>query len=135
MNSAPARHPTAHARMALAARFGLTYSSDMQDWEWEVADSQRFQEFLTTYRSSQLSDEERYSLMEILVQCVENMGLPSQATIAWSELEPLLMGAAQLHGATIEYWSCRAATSPECQFKVSPLMRKVYASTRQVRQH
>jgi hypothetical protein len=35
--------------MSLATRFGLPYHDDMQDWEWEVADSARFEEFLATY--------------------------------------------------------------------------------------
>jgi hypothetical protein len=127
MNSASPRYPAASVRLSLASRFGLPYSDDMQDWEWQVADSQRFQEFLVTYRSAELSDDERLSLMEILVQCVDDMGSSSQAGTAWAELEPLLANALQLHGTTIEYWSCLGEANPESQFNVSPQMRKIYA--------
>jgi hypothetical protein len=41
--------PSTAAREALAARFGLAYSDRMQDWEWEVADVDRFGEFLDAY--------------------------------------------------------------------------------------
>ncbi|MEK8035014.1 hypothetical protein AACH06_29715 [Ideonella sp. DXS29W] len=99
----------------------------MQDWEWEVADSQRFQEFLDAYRSAKLSDDERFSLMEILVQCVDDMGPSSQAGAAWAELQPLLVQALRLHGTTIEYWSRLGEADPESQFNVSPQMREIYA--------
>jgi hypothetical protein len=99
----------------------------MQDWEWEVADSQRFQEFLAAYGSAELTGDERFSLMEILVQCVEDMGMSGHADAAWVELKPLLTSAPRLHGATIEYWSCWKGATPESQFNVAPQMRKLYS--------
>ena len=46
---------------ALAVRFRLPYSDDMQDWEWEVADYKRFGEFLDAYQATDMSDDERFS--------------------------------------------------------------------------
>jgi hypothetical protein len=91
--------------MSLAAKFDLSYHDNMQDWEWEVADSSRFEEFLATYHSSSLSDDEKFSLMEILIQCVEDLGLSSNADLAWGKLKPLLLDASWLHGSSIEYWA------------------------------
>ncbi|MCB4363034.1 hypothetical protein KIH07_04770 [Hydrogenophaga taeniospiralis] len=121
------QYPATSARLSLASRFGLPYSDDMQDWEWQVADSQRFQEFLLAYRSAKLTDDERFSLMEILVQCVEDLGLSSHAGAVWADLEPLLVKDLPLHRTTIEYWSCRGEVDPESKFNVSPQMRKVSA--------
>jgi hypothetical protein len=58
------RWPTSQARMALSARFKLPYDDSMQDWEWEVADPARLSEFLGAYSCGQLTDDERFSLME-----------------------------------------------------------------------
>ncbi len=127
MNNSSPRYPATAARVSLASRFGLPYSEDMQDWEWQVADSQRFQEFLVAYRSAMLSNDERFSLMEVLVQCVEDMGLSSQAGTAWADLEPLLSSALRLHRTTIEYWARPGEVNPESQFNISPQMRKVHA--------
>jgi hypothetical protein len=126
MHDTSRRWPTATARTALAARFDLSYSVDMQDWEWEVADAQRFEEFLDAYRSANLSDDERFSLMEILVQCVEDLALQSTYAAGWSAIEPLLLSNARLHRTTIAYWACLGRSEPEARFQVSASMRHVW---------
>ena len=95
----------------------------MQDWEWEVADVARFDEFLNAYRS-QLSDDELFSLMEMLVQCVEDMVSPLKREVAWASISPLLALSASLHRSTIEYWACLGELEPEAQFNVSADMRR-----------
>ena len=66
------RYPTGAGRRDLAARLGLTVDPRAQDWEWEVAESEMFYDWLAVYRSEMLSDDERFSLMEVLIQCVED---------------------------------------------------------------
>jgi hypothetical protein len=100
----------------------------MQDWEWEVADASRFAEFLNLYRAAELSDDERFSLMEMLVQCVEDLEEHSLGMSAWSQIEPLLLQKLELHHSTVVYWACSAEVDPEAQFLVSPYMRAVLGS-------
>lgn len=128
MSNISPRHPDSAARRSLATRLDLPYSDDMQDWEWEVADSARFEEFLVMYHSTDLNDDERFSLMEILIQCVDDLGLSSQAVSAWTKIEPLLVHDSRLHGSTIEYWSRFGETDLESLFNVSPQMRRLYGS-------
>ena len=76
MNKVPddlKRYPTREGRDALAARLGLKISPFSQDWEREVAEPARFADWLAVYCVEPLSDEERFSLMEMLVQCVDDM--------------------------------------------------------------
>ena len=122
-------HPTAAARIALARRFGLPYSDTMQDWEWEVATPDRFNEFLTTYRTVALTDEERFSLMEILIQCVEELHGTALFEPACNELKPLLEKNLELHRATIEYWSVPGSVELDHLFRISPFMRNLAASS------
>lgn len=100
----------------------------MQDWEWEVADASRFADFLDLYRTGELSDDERFSLMEILVQCAEDLEGNSPAKPAWSQIEPLLLQRLELHLSTVVYWACPAEVDPEAQFFVSPYMRALLRS-------
>ena len=72
LNRFQERSPIGAGRKTLAARFGLTIDRFSQDWEWEIADPARFPEWLAVYRDVDLSDNERLSLMEMLVQCVES---------------------------------------------------------------
>jgi len=100
----------------------------MQDWEWEVADATRLPEFLTTYVSGQLTDDERFSLMEIMIQCVEESEPSERFEAAWTSLEPLLAGNASLHRSTVEYWACLDSKKDEDMFRVSRRMRDLCKS-------
>lgn len=100
----------------------------MQDWEYEVAQSERFSEFLSVYASAQLSDDERFSLMCVLIQCVEEIKPEVAYEVAWSGIEPLLAASPELHRSTIAYWAQLEATDSEMLFRVSPRMRKLWSS-------
>ena len=125
MNESNLHHPTAAVRKSLAARFELPYSDSMQDWEWEVADVARFDEFVAALRSGGLTMSERFSLMEVVVQCVEDMA-DREREGAWVTVEPLLRAGADLHRPTIEYWACFDAPDLDSTFHVSGHMRRLW---------
>lgn len=121
----PLFYPSQTAREALASRFGLPFHDSMQDWEWEVADVGRFDEFLEVYRAAGVTDAERYSLMEMLIQCVEEM--PSSLfDAAWQRIEPFLLARPEIHASTISYWACLEEIGPEAEFEVSRNMRRIW---------
>jgi hypothetical protein len=122
------RWPTSQARMALGARFNLPYDDSMQDWEWQVADPARLSEFLGAYSSGQLTDDERFSLMEVMVQCVEEISPEAPFQAAWAALEPLLATNAALHRTTVEYWARLDTNEEEEMWRVSPNMCRLYMS-------
>lgn len=119
--------PTSEARASLAARFDLVYEDKMQDWEWEVAAPNRFGEFLQGYSSLSLSDAERFSLMEVLLQCIEDSETPQLVVDRWAKLEPYLVENIRLHRQTVEYWSCAGAAEQEDQFRITRLVRSLLA--------
>jgi hypothetical protein len=129
----PERYPTRAGREALAARLGLAIDPYSQDWEWEVADPQHFSRWLQVYQDPTLTDDERFSLMEMLVQCVEQLGRRCRAEEEirrlpeWQALAQLLRANAPLHAITIRYWSVLGADDPEHCFSVSVPMREVWA--------
>lgn len=122
----PFRSTTNAARKELAARFALRFAEDMQDWEWEVADAKRFDEFIGVYRSAGLNDDERFSLMEMLIQCIEDMELQSNYVAAWSNIEPLLLSRPDLHRSTVAYWACLHEVESLARFRVSEKMRQLW---------
>lgn len=126
------RWPTTAARQALAARLGLPYDRQMQDWEWEVADPACFTNWLAVYRDDALSDDERFSLAEMLIQRVEdtlpNAGPPAEveALPQWQAVRELLRERSRLHASSIAYWSAFGRDDSEVPFRVSVLMRRVW---------
>jgi hypothetical protein len=128
----PRRWATTAARMSLARRFGLPYDSFSQDWEWEVADPSRFGEFLDAYESGDLDEDERFALMEMLIQCIEDMGLSSvEASPQWHSVASLLRTHAGLHAGSVRYWSCLDDRDLENCFRVSGPMRAVWGAIEQ----
>jgi hypothetical protein len=123
----PQRWPTTDARQSLALRLHLPYDPSMQDWEWEVADPSRFGEFLDTYSHGGLTEDERFALMEVLIQCVEDMGLPAdQPSPQWQSVASLLLASADLHASSVRYWACLDDRNLEDCFGVSGPMRHVW---------
>ena len=122
------RWPTNAARKSLAARFGLPYDSQMQDWEWEVAHPSRYPAFLAAYRGGGLTDDERFSLMECLVQSVADIPPPPCGPPPeWVAVAELLRADPQLHASTIAYWSGMTGEEGWEWAGVSEAMRRVWA--------
>lgn len=117
------RWPNPKARQSLAKRLNLPYSEEMQDWEWEVAQPERFQEFIVFLEREALTDDERFSLVEILVQCVEeileNTSNPNlERCKEWKAVVKAIELRPRLHASTLQYWS-------EGDFQVSEGMKIV----------
>lgn len=127
------RYPTKAGRQALAARLGLTIDPYSQDWEWEVATAEHFSAWLSVYKEAALTDDERFSLMEMLVQCVDEMCsayTPPERVEQrpeWQAVAALLRARPHLHASSVAYWSVFGAEWPEGQFVVSTPMRRVWA--------
>lgn len=128
------RYPTKAGRESLAARLGLVIGPYDQDWEWQVAEPEKFDGWLAAYREAPLSDDERFSLMEMLIQCVEDMvslrGPPEEVEelAPWQAVAALLRANPRLHASSIAYWSAFGGDDPEEQFRVSVPMRQVWAA-------
>lgn len=133
------RYPTKAGRESLAARLGLT-GGFHDDWEWVIADPQHFQEWLGVYQHDRLSDDERFSLVEMLVQCVEDScrgyhpwgqaEKQVESLAQWQAIAAILRANPRLHASTIHYWSVFEADEPEERFQVSMSMRRVWAEVR-----
>jgi hypothetical protein len=119
------RHPTKEAIDSLAKRFGLANHPGMQDWEWEVADPGRIDEFLSAYEGEELSEDERFTLMETLLQSFENLDGPLEAEPRWSRLLELLDRNVVLHAHSICYWSVIENDDLDDCWRVTPFVRRV----------
>jgi hypothetical protein len=116
------RHPTRAAIDRLAARLGLRNEPQMQDWEWEVADAERLDEFIALYGDPQLSEDERFTLMETIIQSCEDLGDALEGDPRWSKVQALLEEHLDLHISSVWYWAALENDLDDA-WRVSPFMR------------
>jgi hypothetical protein len=123
------RYPTRAAIDALSRRFGLRNEPDMQDWEYEVADASRLEEFLRALEAHDLTDDERFTLSETVMECFEDLAQEGADLVPsgqWDRFVQLLRARVSLHARTLCYWS--DLESPlEDAWRVSPLVRPLWA--------
>lgn len=106
-----------------------------QDWEWEVADAERIDEFISAYENGGLSEDERFTLMEMIMQSFEDLSEPLSEDLRWSRILEIIHQNVDLHVYTIWYWSnLDDATGQipalEDSWKVAPYLRAVWEKHR-----
>ena len=99
--------PDYNIRRQLALKLNLEFNDSMQDWEWEVAEANRIQDFLDEYDKNVSSAKEKETPMEIILQCLEDFleeeNLPKFISY-YPEVKSRLDKNFQIHKCTIAYW-------------------------------
>ncbi len=97
----------------------------MQDWEWEIADSSRLDEYPGLYKSGCLTGDERFTLMETIIQAFEDLPAELESDARWHDTLTLLDTEVDLHAYTIWYWSDLEDDLGEECWRVTPFLRKL----------
>jgi len=120
---------TPAAMKALARRFGFPLEDWMQDWEYQVADFERIDEFIAAYGGGELSEDEKFVLMETIIESFEDLarrGSDLTGDARWGRILVVLDQNIALHAYTVWYWSCLDAETSDEPFFVSALIRQVF---------
>lgn len=119
------RFPTLIAIKSLAKRLSVPFEPWMQDWEWDIADSARIDEYVSLYNSGDLSDDERFTLMETIIQAFEDLPLSLDVDVRWAETLAILDTNIDLHAYSVWYWSDLEDELGDEGWRVSPYLRRL----------
>ncbi|ELP29797.1 hypothetical protein RBSWK_06258 [Rhodopirellula baltica SWK14] len=119
------RFPTREAIARLASRFDVPNEPHMQDWEWEVADPSRLDEYLKAYNGAELSDDERFTLMETIIRAFDDLPVPLDADERWQVTLSILDENIDLHAYSVWYWSDLEYELSDETWRVTPFLRKL----------
>jgi len=97
----------------------------MQDWEWEVADPKRINEFIEAYRSGELSEDERFTLMETIIQSFTELEEPISESSEWNNVIGMIKTNLDLHIYSVWYWADAGNDNENDLWSVTPDMRKI----------
>ncbi len=125
------RHPTAAAIERLAKMFGLPSAG--QDWEIVCADADRVCEFLDAYESAPLNQDEKFTLMALIVASYDELLTKGcDDPRHWDRIRRHLLDRFDLHGYTVQYWSLPEEDEPNDVFdftwRAREIMTAVYGS-------
>ena len=127
----PQRFPTAAAIQSLDAALYLPLRR--QDWEIEVADAARVGEFLDLYECGKLDEDERFSLMSLVVASYDELLRESgdRGHHLWARIRRHLVDHFALHAYTVQGWSFPDEDDdydPDEVFPFTPYAREVMAA-------
>nr|WP_261764423.1 hypothetical protein [Paenibacillus xylanexedens] len=98
-----------------------------QDWEYTSADASRLDEFITYYENHQLNDNEKFTLMIIMISSLDDYlseGKGTDGHKLWNRIKQNLRKDYELHIHTINYWAQDESDLEDC-FAVTPYVREM----------
>ncbi len=123
------RYETAQAVRRLTEMLNLPETG--QDFDLEAADPDRIQDFCDVYESADLTAEEKFALMMLIISSYNDHLACEGADQSYERIERLLQQDYALHFHTVEYWASLDADESEEEqyfrdYPVCPLMRRVW---------
>jgi hypothetical protein len=101
-----------------------------QDWEYEVSDPSRINEFLYAYKHIELNHDEKFGLMIIIISSLNDAIVEGKKEDKWnSSIKSLLLQDLDIHKNTIYYWAMLDEEDIENCYAVTSFMRQVARST------
>lgn len=123
------RCPTVAAMNALAKRLDLPPPPLAYDWHYAVADPTRIDEFVALYENGGLTDDERFTLMEVILNSVIDAVTEKDTSIltskTWQKILALLEENIELHIYSVWHYSSVELESVEDAWCIAPFMRTI----------
>ncbi|WP_052085236.1 hypothetical protein [Cellulophaga sp. E6(2014)] len=116
---------TGKAMEKIAADLNLRIESGMQDWSYEVADEKDFEKYLIHYDKLN-NDDEKFVLMEILIQSATEQTKVSDFDNCWIELRNRIISDFEIHKYTVYYWCLFDNENLEDCWTITPYIRELW---------
>lgn len=111
----------------LSKEISLPYTGIEQDWDIEMADSNRIDEFVKFYKKGSLCVDKKVALMSLILSSYEDFLNESDLEIdnRWDDIKSILEPDRVIFVDLINYWSLSNEVEDDNLFRISPLIRSV----------
>jgi hypothetical protein len=116
---------TTEAIENLAQQLKLPYEDYMQDWSYEVANPEDIEKYIDYYKLTS-DEDEKFVLMEIIIQAVNDQGHEKDFLKYWDKIKGSLKEDFRIHEYTVFYWCRFDSGHAEEEFVISPRMREIW---------
>ena len=98
-----------------------------QDWEVELADSNRVDEFISYYNKHPLTLDEKKALMSLILASYDDFLNEEYSSNSqfWNDIRQAIESDYDLLPDILDYWSLPDEDNSENWFKITPLVRKI----------
>ena len=110
----------------LATLFNYTIEKHDQDWTYTIAEPERIDDYIQAYDSIITNEDTKFSLMEMIIQALEDQRSNELIKSKWPLVKNLLLKDVELHQYTIFYWGCWDKENIEDCWLVTPLFRALW---------
>lgn len=112
----------------LSKELSLPYMGFEQDWDVELADKNRVDEFISFYNDNDLSTEMKYATISIILASYDDFLNDKELyrDYRWCEIEKILKSEKEVFRDLIEYWTIDSKV--ENAFRITPLIREAKAT-------
>jgi hypothetical protein len=102
----------------------LPHRDGMQDWDVELADPNRVQEFCDVYERKHLDPPEKQALMALIIASYDDyLEERGNEVFLWNKIAALLRKDCDLHKSIMLYWLCGDNEEQIGEFAITPLIR------------
>jgi hypothetical protein len=109
----------------LADELNLINDASMQDWEYEVANSEDIEKYISHYKG-QVDDDKKFVLMEIIIQATTDQDDINKFKKYWDIIYPLIQDNFKTHEYSVYYWSCFDNENISDCWTITPNMREIW---------
>jgi len=105
----------------------LPYTGTEQDWDIEMADSNRINDFLNFYQQNDLSADKRVAVVSLILASYEDYLSENDLRIddRWNEIKTILESEGVIFADLIHYWSLGNEIGEDNLFRITTLIRSV----------
>lgn len=111
----------------LSKSLSLPFTGTEQDWEIEMANSNRINDFLKYYQQNDLSSDEKVALMSLILASYEDFLNENNLKIdvRWNEIKSILESERVIFVDLIDYWILDNENIKDNLFRITPLLRNI----------
>jgi|SRR5690606_3180240 len=105
----------------------LPYTGTEQDWDIEMADSNRIDEFIKFYKDNNLCNDKKEAVMSLVLSSYDDLLNENNLEIndKWNEIKSILKSERIIFVDLIDYWSLNNEAEEGNLFRITPLMRTI----------
>ncbi len=111
-------YPTKEAMAALNQALRLPATGQEQDWDIELADPDRVDEFVACFESHTSSEGEKHALMALILGSLEDLSNREEvSTELWIRVKRLLRADPGSYADLVKHWGPKTMTQTALQFR------------------